>query len=126
MKPVWLLAAAALAAFLVLRRRRLEPTVLIAGAVAAVAMAVYSTGVVELPNLDKVLEDVGRTLGPWTYPLVGVLAFSEAAAFLGLIVPGETAIIVAGVVAGQGEIDIVALIALVWACSVAGGGSGVS
>jgi membrane protein DedA with SNARE-associated domain len=87
---------------------------------AAVAMAVYSTGVVDLPNLDKVLEDVGRALGTWTYLLVGVLAYAEAAAFLGLVIPGETAIIVAGVVAGQGEIDIVALIALVWACSVAG------
>ena len=83
-------------------------------------MAVYSTGLVELPDLDKVLEDIGRALGPWTYLLVGVLAFAEAAAFLGLVVPGETAIIVAGVVAGQGEIDIVALIALVWTCSVLG------
>jgi undecaprenyl-diphosphatase len=120
MKPVWLVAAVALAAFLVWRRRRLEPLVLGAGVLAAVAMAVYSTGAVELPNLDEVLEDVGRALGPWTYLAVGLLAYAEAAAFLGLIVPGETAIIVAGVVAGQGEIDIVALIALVWACSVLG------
>jgi undecaprenyl-diphosphatase len=120
MKPVWLVAAVVLTAFLVWRRNRLEKPVLIAGAVAAVAMAVYSTGVIELPNLDEILEDVGKALGPWTYLLVGVLAYAEAAAFLGLVVPGETAIIVAGVVAGQGEIDIVALIALVWACSVAG------
>ena len=120
MKPVWLVAALALAAFLVWRRRRLEPLVLGAGIVAALAMAVYSTGVIELPNLDELLEDVGRALGPWTYAAVGLLAYAEAAAFLGLVVPGETAIIVAGVVAGQGEIDIVALIALVWACSVLG------
>jgi undecaprenyl-diphosphatase len=83
-------------------------------------MAVYSTGLVELPDLEGLLEDVGRALGPWTYLLVGVLAYAETAAFLGLVVPGETAIIVAGVVAGQGEIDIVALIALVWTCSVLG------
>jgi len=120
MKPVWLVAAVALAAFLVWRRRRLEPTVLAGGALAALAAAVYSTGVVELPDLDALLEDIGRALGPWTYALAGVLAYLEAAAFVGLVVPGETAIIVAGVVAGQGEIDIVALIALVWACSVAG------
>jgi undecaprenyl-diphosphatase len=120
MKPVWLVAALALAAFLVWRRRRLEKPVLVAGVLAVLAMAVYSTGAVQLPNLDKLLQDLGRTLGPWTYPLVGVLAFAEAAAFLGLVVPGETAIIVAGVVAGQGQIDIVALIALVWAASVAG------
>jgi undecaprenyl-diphosphatase len=120
MKPVWLVAAVALGAFLVVRRRRLERPLLVAGALAAVAAAVYSTGVVELPDLDKLLEDIGKALGPWTYLLVAVLAYAEAAAFLGLVVPGETAIIVAGVVAGQGEIDIVALIALVWACSVAG------
>src|SRR5215210_3956780 len=120
MKPVWLVFAVALGAFLVVRRRTLERPVLVAGALAAVAAAVYSTGVVELPNLDKILEDLGRALGPWTYPLVAVLAYAEAAAFLGLVIPGETAIIVAGVVAGQGEINIVALIALVWACSVAG------
>ena len=34
--------------------------------------------------------------------------------------PGETAILVGGVVAGQGKIDLVALIALVWTCAVAG------
>jgi membrane protein DedA with SNARE-associated domain len=120
MKPVWLVAALALAAFLVWRRRRLEKPVLVAGVLAALAMAAYSTGAIQLPNLDKLLEDVGRTLGPWTYLLVAVLAFAEAAAFLGLVVPGETAIIVGGVVAGQGQIDIVVLIALVWAASVAG------
>jgi membrane protein DedA with SNARE-associated domain len=120
MKPVWLVAAVALAAFVWFRRRRLEPPLLIAGALAVLGMAVYSTGVVELPNIDKVLEDIGRALGPWTYLLAGVLAFLEAAAFLGLILPGETAIIVSGVVAGQGQINIVVLIAVAWACAVAG------
>lgn len=120
MKPIWSIAAAALLAFVVLRRRRLEPGLLVAGVLAGVAMAVYSTGVVELPHLDTLLEDIGRALGPWTYLLVAVLAFMEAAAFLGLLVPGETAIVIAGVVAGQGQIDIVALIALAWAAAFAG------
>ena len=79
------------------------------------AMAVYGTRPVQLPNLDQVLKDVGSTLGAWTYLLVGVLCFLESGAFVGLIVPGETAIIVGGVVAGQGEIDIILLIAIVWA-----------
>jgi undecaprenyl-diphosphatase len=50
----------------------------------------------------------------------GTLAFLEAGAFLGLLVPGETATILGGVVAGQGEIDIVVLIALVWTAAFAG------
>ena len=96
MKPVWLVAAVALAAFLWWRRRRLEPPVLIAGVIAVVAAAVYSTGVVELPSIDQVLEDVGRALGKWTYLLVAILAFLEAGAFVGLLIPGETAIITSG------------------------------
>ncbi len=120
MKPVWFVAAAVLAFVVIRRRDKLEPTLVIGGLIAAVAAAVYGTGVVELPNLDEVLEDVGKALGPWTYLLVAVLAFGETGAFIGLLVPGETAIIVGGVVAGQGEISLVALIAVVWAMAVAG------
>jgi undecaprenyl-diphosphatase len=83
-------------------------------------MAVYGTGVVHLPSLDTVLEDVGRTLGTWTYLLVGVLAFAESGAFVGLVVPGETTLIVGGVVAGQGQIDVILLIAIAWSMAVAG------
>jgi membrane protein DedA with SNARE-associated domain/membrane-associated phospholipid phosphatase len=120
MRPLWLVVAALLLAYLVWRRRRLEPTMLVGGAIAAAAMLVYGLGLVELPNLDEVLEDVGRALGPWTYLLVGVLCFLESGAFVGLLIPGETAIVVGGVVAAQGELDIVVLIGLVWATAVAG------
>ena len=34
------------------------------------------------------------------------MAFLETGAFVGLIAPGETVVIVGGVIAGQGEIDI--------------------
>jgi undecaprenyl-diphosphatase len=119
-KPVWLIAAAALAAFLVWRRRRLEPTLLAGGAIATIAMAVYGTGLVHPPNLEETLVRIGETLGPWTYLLVGVLAFAETGAFIGLLAPGETAMMLGGVVAGQGQIDVVTLIGIVWACAVAG------
>ena len=120
MKPVWLLAAVALAVFLVVRRRRLEPTLLIGGAIAVVAVAVYGSGVIHLPNLQKILEDVGKTLGNWTYLLVGVFAFFETGAFVGLIAPGETVMLVGGLVAGQGHINVLALIGIAWACAIAG------
>jgi membrane protein DedA with SNARE-associated domain/membrane-associated phospholipid phosphatase len=119
-KPVWLVAAAALAALLAWRRRSLEPTVMVGGALASVGMAVYGLGIVELPNLEELLIDVGETLGPWTYVLDGVLAFLETGAFVGLVAPGETAMLLGGLVAGQGQIDVVALIGLVWACAVGG------
>jgi undecaprenyl-diphosphatase len=120
MRPVWLGAAALLLASLVWRRRRLEPTTLVGGALAAVALVVYGLGLVHLPNLDTLLKHVGRTLGTWTYLLVGVLCFLESGAFVGLVIPGETAVIVGGVVAAQGQLDIVLLIALVWASALAG------
>jgi undecaprenyl-diphosphatase len=120
MKLVPLLAAIALALWLFWRRRKVGRIGLGAGIVAVVALAVYSTGVIHLPNIEHLIEDLGQALGPWTYLLVGVMAFLETGAFVGLIAPGETTILVGGVVAGQGEINLFALIALVWACAVAG------
>ena len=120
MKPLWLIGAIALAVFLWVRRRTLGRVELGIGIVVAIAAAVYSTGIIHLPNVEHLIEDLGRALGPWTYLLVGVMAFAETGAFIGLIAPGETTILVGGVVAGQGEINIFVLIALVWTCAVAG------
>jgi membrane protein DedA with SNARE-associated domain/membrane-associated phospholipid phosphatase len=120
MKPVWLVFAGLLATFLVWRRRRLEPTLVAGVAIVAVGSLVYGLGVVHLPNLEHLLIDVGKTLGAWTYLLVGALAFLETGAFIGLIAPGETAMLLGGLVAGQGHIDVITLIAIVWTCAVAG------
>jgi len=120
MRPVWLAVAVLLAAYLVWRRRRLEPTMLVGGGIAALGALAYGLGLFGLPNLDELLKDVGSTLGAWTYLLVGVLCFLESGAFLGLLIPGETAIVVGGFVAGQGEIDVIVLIAIVWTTAVAG------
>jgi hypothetical protein len=65
-------------------------------------------------DLEHVIRDLGSTLGPWTYALVGVMAFLETGAGIGLIAPGELAVILGGVAAGQGEVELVPLIALVW------------
>lgn len=34
---------------------------------------------------------------PWAYLLVGLLAAAESAAFIGLVIPGETAMLLGGV-----------------------------
>ena len=65
-------------------------------------------------DLQNLLEDVSNTLGAWTYLLVGVFAFAETGAFVGLVVPGETVMLLGGAVAGQGAIDIYLLIAIAW------------
>jgi undecaprenyl-diphosphatase len=48
------------------------------------------------------------------------MAFLETGAFVGLVGPGETVVIVGGVVAGQGHIDLGLLLGLTWACAFAG------
>src|SRR3954467_11798576 len=85
--------------------------------VAAVGVAVgYFFLSRELGSLDlqSLLEDISTTLGAWTYLLVGLFAFAETGAFVGLVVPGETVMLLGGAVAGQGAIDIYLLIAIAW------------
>ena len=89
------------------------------GVLAVAGALLIGAGVIELPNVEKLIEDAGHALGKWTYLLVGMLAFLETGAFIGLVAPGETAVIVGGLVAGQGEISLLVLIAIVWACAVA-------
>ncbi|MEJ7789083.1 MAG: bifunctional DedA family/phosphatase PAP2 family protein [Thermoleophilaceae bacterium] len=94
---------------------------LAAVALIASLAALYLTGVLpELPDPKKVIEDIARTLGGLTYVFVGALAFLETGAFVGLLVPGETTVIVGGVIAGQGEIDLLPLIGIVWVACVLG------
>ena len=113
--------AVLIAAGTVWGRRRLsgERKLLAAGLV--VVLAVYASGVLSaLPDPKAIIDDIAQALGPWTYALVGVMAFLETGAFVGLVAPGETVVIAGGVIAGQGEIDLAPLIGLVWTCAVLG------
>jgi undecaprenyl-diphosphatase len=94
---------------------------LVAIAAAAVAAGYYFLSR-ELGSLDLqgLLEDISNTLGAWTYLLVGAFAFAETGAFVGLVVPGETVMLLGGAVAGQGAIDIYLLIAIAWFSAWAG------
>jgi len=120
MKPTSLIIAAAIVVYVVVRWKRfsLEGRIFLALVVAG--LIVHGTGVVQLPNFEKLIVDLGTSLGSWTYLLVGVMAFAETGAFLGFIAPGEVTVIVGGVVAGQGKIAVIPLIALVWVAAVAG------
>jgi undecaprenyl-diphosphatase len=86
----------------------------------SIALAAYGAGLVRLPKLETVIATVGSTLGGYTYALVAAMAFLETGAFVGLVVPGETVVIVGGVVAGQGHVDVVVLVAVTWLCALAG------
>ena len=120
MKYTWLAAAVALAGWLIARRDKQKRWFQIVELVVIVVAVLIGFGVIHLPNFEQLLEDAGKALGPWTYLAVGVLAFLETGAFLGFIAPGETAVIVGGLVAGQGEISLLVLIAIVWTCCLLG------
>lgn len=99
------------------RRRRLA---LLAIAVGIAAGYFLISRVVPHDELQQLLEDVSNTLGSWTYLLAGIFAFVETGAFVGLVVPGETVMLVCGAVAGQGAIDLYILIAIAWFAAWAG------
>ena len=114
-------ASVLVAAYVVWRWRRLSFERKALWIVVAVALAVYASGVLSaLPDPKQIIEDVAKALGPWTYAVVGLAAFLETGAFVGLVAPGETIVIAGGVVAGQGEIELLPLIGVVWTCAVLG------
>jgi membrane protein DedA with SNARE-associated domain len=120
MSPLPLIGGGLLLAGAIAGQQRFSRMVQALMVVAALALIAVGTGLVDPPNLEDVIRDLGSTLGPWTYALVGVMAFLETGAGIGLIAPGELAVILGGVAAGQGEVELVPLIALVWVCAVAG------
>lgn len=71
-------------------------------------------------DLQQLLDDFANLLGGWTYLIVGLLAFLETGAFVGLLVPGETAMIIGGAVAGQGVINLYLLLAIAWMAAFLG------
>ena len=94
--------------------------ILFATALAVTALALVATGTVQLPDLEQALTDLSETLGAWTYALVGGLAFLETGAFVGLIAPGETAIVLGGVVAAEGGVDLPLILLIAWSAAALG------
>jgi undecaprenyl-diphosphatase len=124
MRPFPLLAAIVLLAILALRRRTVGRAKGAAGAFVVALLGGYGLGLYTLPSLSDALTRLAPALGDWTYPLVAVLAYLEAAAFVGLLVPGELTVVLGGAVARDGAISIELLFALVWLAAVAGDTTG--
>ena len=120
--PLALAVAALAAAVFVFRRGRRWSAVALA--VFAAGAAFYGSGLVDIPSLESILNSLSSRLGAWTYLLVGTLAFLETSAFIGLVAPGEVAVVFGGFVAGQGKINPIAIGLLVWVCAAAGDSAG--
>jgi membrane protein DedA with SNARE-associated domain len=124
MRPLPLLAAVVILVVLALRRRTLGRVTGAAGVLAVALLTGYGFGLYSLPSIDDALTRLAPALGNWTYPLVSVLAYLEAAAFVGLLVPGELTVVLGGAIARDGHISIQALFLLVWLAAAAGDTTG--
>ena len=70
--------------------------------------------------LQDVVDALGRLASPWAYVVIGGLAGAEAAAFVGLVFPGETALIVGGFLAYRGKVSLPVLIVVAVVAAIVG------
>jgi len=70
--------------------------------------------------VSYLLHEIHRLPGGLVYGLVGLLVFGEAALFIGFVIPGETSVLIAGVVASQGHVNIDLLCLLVVVAAITG------
>jgi membrane protein DedA with SNARE-associated domain len=66
--------------------------------------------------IESAVESLGDAVDPWGYVLLFALCLFEASAFIGLVIPGETALLLAGVLANEGRLSL----ALCIVCAVVG------
>jgi membrane protein DedA with SNARE-associated domain len=76
--------------------------------------------VINASIVSYILDRILHLPGGLVFALVALLVFGEAALFIGFVLPGETSVIVAGVVASQGHINIDILCVLVVVAAIVG------
>jgi membrane-associated protein len=71
---------------------------------------------------EHIMRSIGDSVGSWLYVIAGGLAFAEAAILVGMVLPGETALLVAGVFcnAKYGNLNLGVMIAVAVVCAIAG------
>ncbi len=70
--------------------------------------------------VSSIMNELQKLSGGLVYALVALLVFGEAALFIGFVLPGETSVIVAGVIASKGHVNIAVLCVLVVAAAIIG------
>ncbi|MEU6894870.1 DedA family protein [Streptomyces sp. NPDC046557] len=56
--------------------------------------------------MHTITDWLGGLSGPVVYAVVGALVFAEDALFFGFVLPGETAVVLGGVLASQGKVSV--------------------
>jgi membrane protein DedA with SNARE-associated domain len=70
--------------------------------------------------VSYLLHEIHQLPGALVYGLVAALVFGEAALFIGFFLPGETAVLVAGVVASQDHVNVGIVAVIVVAAAIVG------
>jgi membrane-associated protein len=70
--------------------------------------------------VQNVLDAIQSVPPVLAYTIIALLAFGEAAFFVGFVVPGETAVLLGGFLASRGHLDIVTLMVLVVVSAILG------
>ncbi len=70
--------------------------------------------------MSGVLDTVGQLASPWAYLVIGLLACAESAAFVGLVIPGEAALMLGGFLAYQGRASLLAMALVAAAGAIVG------
>jgi membrane-associated protein len=65
---------------------------------------------------DSLVNELGGSLVPWGYVVVFLGAAAESAAFAGLVIPGETLMLLAGFLCWRGDLDL----GVTMACAITG------
>ena len=115
-------AAVALVCLAAYRVRSGRPGRAALGVLLAALLALYASDqTAALPDGDQAVTDAGDALGAWTYPFMAAMAFFETSIPpVTLVVPGEWAVMLGGAMAGDGQVEILVLLPLVWLFSAVG------
>jgi membrane-associated protein len=70
--------------------------------------------------VSAITAELARLSGPLVYAVVAALVFGETALFLGFVVPGETAVVIGGVLASRGRVSLPLLMLVVVAAAIIG------
>jgi membrane protein DedA with SNARE-associated domain len=69
---------------------------------------------------EHLMTRIGHAVGVWLYVIAGGLCFAEAAILVGMVLPGETALLVAGVFCQRGTLNLPIMIVVAVVCAIAG------
>ncbi|HVU60991.1 MAG TPA: DedA family protein [Mycobacteriales bacterium] len=70
------------------------------------------------------MDTIGDSVGGWFYLIAAFCCYAEAAFLAGLVFPAEAALLVAGVFAERGVLNLPLMIVIAFVCAVAGDSTG--